>query len=185
MYICSIILNNNHYEKSYILFIFCLLWLCSFGQGTAYIKKTDVNAMPMMIRHWNCGIPGAHATYFKDKTGWKGYIGITNVYGILYYIQIHNNCIVHDMAILNNTAYFCGETLTGKALLGWVGLSELIPPSYNPVNLNIDTATFSIIAPAMYSLDNIEAYYDYLGRTCVVGYGKSPADHIGFEYIRA
>ena len=89
------------------------------------------------------------------------------------------------MAILNNTAYFCGETLTGKALLGWVGLSELIPPSYNPVNLNIDTATFSIIAPAMYSLDNIEAYYDYLGRTCVVGYGKSPADHIGFEYILA
>ena len=135
-----------------------------------------------MIRHWkDCFIPGLHAAYFTDVSGGKGYIGVTNVYGIFNFVQIHDNCIVRDMAILEDTAYFCGETLTGKALLGWVDLTGYLYST----SLNIDTATFLLITPSMHSIDNIEAYYDHLGRTCVVGYGKSPADHIGFEYILA
>lgn len=136
-----------------------------------------------MIRHWkNCPYRvGAHATYFTDAGAGKyGYIGVTDVHNTYYYAQILDNCSVQDMAILDNTAYFCGKTPTGKPLLGWIDLIGFIGSS---ATLNIDTVTFSMVVSALQSLDNIEVYRDADGVTHVVGYGVTSTGYMGIDYI--
>lgn len=171
-------------NKIVILFVQCFLWLCSFGQGTAYVTQSNVRGAHMMIRQWENGIiPGSHATDFTNYgASLAGNIGVTDVYNHFYYAQIHDNGFVHDIAIYEDTVYFCGVTLAGKVMLGWVSLTDIIsPPPY--ACLNIDTTTFASVTPPLQSLDNIEVYQNASGRICIVGYGRTPTGYMGVEYI--
>ena len=138
----------------------------------------------MMIRQWENGIiPGSHATYFTNYGNpLAGNIGVTDVYNHFYYTQIHDNGFVHDMAIYGNIVYFSGVTYTGKVMLGWVSLIDIISLTTSS-SLNIDTMTFATVTPTLQSLDNIDVYQNTSGRICIVGYGRTPTGYMGVEYI--
>ena len=72
-------------KKICILFILCLLCLCSSGQGTAYIKKSNVQGYSQVIRQWKtcpwAWGTGVHAVYYTDAVlNVKGFVGVTDIY---------------------------------------------------------------------------------------------------------
>jgi hypothetical protein len=123
---------------------------------------------------------GAHAINFYDATG-RNCIGITDVYITMRYAPVLDNFNVKDMEVFDDVAYFCGSTITGKPLLGWVNLYDLVGSN---VTLYIDSLTFGAVVPALNSIDNIEVYHNtMMGRICVAGYGSTSSGYLGFEYI--
>ena len=110
---------------------------------------------PQLIRQWNnCPfIPGAHAIYYNDEfLAGRSYIGITDVYGVIRYAHALDNFDVMDMDVFSDVAYFCGKTITGKPLLGWVSLIDM---TWSNATLYIDSMTFNTVMPGMSSIDNI------------------------------
>ena len=67
-------------KKVCILFVSCILWFCSFGQGTAYLTKSYASGYSKLIRQYS-NSPGQHVVIFTDDvTDTKCYIGVTDVY---------------------------------------------------------------------------------------------------------
>ena len=67
-------------KKICILFVSCILWFCSFGQGTAYLTKSYASGYSKLIRQYS-NSPGQHVVIFTDDvTDTKCYIGVTDVY---------------------------------------------------------------------------------------------------------
>ena len=119
MYICIIYLYLNTMKKVCILFVSCILWFCSFGQGTAYLTKSHASGYSKLIRQYS-NSPGQHVVIFTDDvTDTKCYIGVTDVYTNINYVQTCDKCTIYDLEVLGDTAFFCGQTLTNKGLLGW------------------------------------------------------------------
>lgn len=169
-------------KKVCILFVSCILWICSFGQGTAYIKKCNIQGYSQMIRQWKtCPWPwgtGVHVVYYTDPVlNVKGFIGVTDIYNNFKYTEITDNLTIKDMEVLDNRAYFCGQTSANHAFIGWI---DLLTVGYSVTNYDIDSMSF--VSYPMSSLDNIVAYYDSLGRKCVAGYGVASSGYFGFEY---
>ena len=70
-------------KKIIICLALCMLGLCSMGQGTAYITKSNAVGYAQMIRQYKNN-PGHHVVYFTDAaSGSKGYIGRTDIYSVL------------------------------------------------------------------------------------------------------
>lgn len=106
-------------KKIIILFIFSFLCFFSFGQGTAYITKSHALGYSKLIRQYD-NQPGQHVVIFTDEaTDTKCYIGVTDAFTDIKYVQICDKCAIYDLEILGDTAFFCGQTLTNKGLLGW------------------------------------------------------------------
>ena len=169
-------------KKLFIHLFLCVLGFCSVGQGSAYITKGNVFGYSQLIRQWE-NMPGFHVTYFTDAvTGRKNYIGITDVFNYITYVQVTDNGTIHDVAVLDNMAYFCGETATGKVLLGWVSLSDLYG-SGTTASLHVDTTSFNVSPSGIYSLENIEVYNDASNQPRIVGYGRCPSGYVAIEYI--
>ncbi len=164
--------------------ITCLvLWtlgLCAFGQGTAYITKSNYVGYPYFIRQCNLAY-GYHVTYSTDViTGQKGYVGVTDIYNFFYNAQITDGYTINDIEVHGTMAYFCGHTSINNGLIGWLDITWLFTPSL-PLSSNVDTTTLS--AKGITSLDNIEVYTDGDGNTCIVGYGTGPSGNMGLECV--
>ena len=146
-------------KKIFIYLFLCLLCLSSFGQGTAYITQSDLVGYPEIIRQYD-NLPGNHVIYYKDApSGIKGYVGLTDVYNNITYSQVVRDCIVKDLEVLGDWAFFCGYTVnTNKALIGWFDIHELA--SGNGVSPFIDSSSFTPPPPstALQSIENIEVY---------------------------
>ena len=171
-------------EKIPIYLVLCTLGFCSVGQGTAFITKSNVLGYSQLIRQWE-NMPGHHVIHFTDAvTGRKNYIGITDIFNYSTYVQVTDNGTIHDVAVLDDVAYFCGETATGKVLLGWVSLSDLYG-SGTTASLYVDTNMFVGSPSGIYSLENIEVYYDASNLPRIVGYGKCSSGYVAIEYIIA
>ena len=167
-------------KKICILFVSCLLWIYSFGQATAYIKKSNVQGYSQMIRRWKTAPWGAgvHAVYYTDAVlNVKGYVGVTDIYNYIQYTQITDNLTVRDMEVLDDMAYLCGHTSTGNAFIGWIDLNTV---GSSTAVFTIDTQVGSSVF--MNSIENIVAYYDAYGNLCVAGYGITPSGYYGVEY---
>ena len=164
-------------KKLIICLILCIIGFNIFGQGTAYITKSSTTGYSKMIRQY-ANNSGKHVVCFSDGvTSGNWYLGITDVYTNMKYVHICRDCIIKDIEVLDNTAYFCGETSSGKGLLGWVDLSNWI--------VSIDSIYFHSYYPRrITSLDNIEVYNDAAGVARIVGYGKwvSGLGYVMFEY---
>lgn len=171
-------------KRTFIYLILCILGFCSAGQGSVYITQSSLLGSPQLIRQWkNCTLRrGAHAIYFHDAAmSGRNSIGITDVYNTIRYAPVLDNFTVMDMEVFNDVAYFCGRTITGKPLLGWVNLYDLVGTN---ATLYIDSMTFSTVVPALNTIDNIEVYLSsMIGRICVAGYGSASSGHMGFEYV--
>ena len=171
-------------KKIPIYLVLCTLGFCSLGQGSAYITKSSPLGAPQLIRQWKtCTLRnGAHAIYFMDTLiSGRSYIGITDVYNTIRHAHVLDNFNVKDMEVFNDVAYFCGNTITGKPLLGWVNLYDLVGAN---ATLYIDSLTFNTVVPALNTIDNIEVYLSsMIGRICVAGYGSASSGYLGFEYI--
>ena len=169
-------------KKICILLVSCLFWLCSSGQGTAYIKKSNVQGYSQIIRQWKtcpwAWGTGVHAVYYTDAVlNVKGFVGVTDIYNNFKYTQITDNLTIRDMEVLDDMAYLCGHTSTGHAFIGWIDLSTLSgSTNIFEMNANIGTSVW------MSSLENIVAYYDAYGNPCVTGYGITPSGYYGVEY---
>jgi hypothetical protein len=168
-------------RKILIYLVLCTLGFCSVGQGTAFITKSNVLGYTQLIRQWE-NLPGHHVIHFIDAASRKNYIGITDVFNYTTYVQVTDNGTIHDVAVLDDMAYFCGETATGKVLLGWVSLSDLYG-SGTTASLYVDTDMFVGSSSGIYSLENIEVYYDVLNQPRIVGYGKCPSGYVALEYV--
>ena len=159
-------------KKLLIYFPLCALCLTSIGQGTAYITKSPALGYSKLIRQYS-NSSGKHVVCFTDAaTNNKCYIGVTDAYTNIDYVQICDMCAIYDLEVLGDTAYFCGQTFTNKGLLGWVNLLSWV--------INIDTAAF-IPSLGLTSLENIEVFYR-AGKPTVVGYGKNATGYAGFDY---
>ena len=80
VYICIVFQYLNIMKKVCILFVSCILWFCSFGQGTAYLTKSHASGYSKLIRQYS-NSPGQHVVIFTDDvTDTKCYIGVTDVY---------------------------------------------------------------------------------------------------------
>ena len=162
-------------KKVCILFVSCVLWFCSFGQGTAYLTKSYASGYSKLIRQYR-NSPGQQVVCFTDDvTDTKCYIGVTDVYTNINYVQICDKCAIYDLEVLGDTAYFCGQTFTNKGLLGWLDLQSW--------TIGIDSAIFtdSFCSPGITSVDNIEVFYR-VGNPTIVGYGKKATGYAGFDY---
>ena len=162
-------------KKIIILFMFSFLCFFSFGQGTAYITKSHALGYSKLIRQYD-NQPGQHVVIFTDEaTDTKCYIGVTDAFTDIKYVQICDMCAIYDLEVLGDTAYFCGQTFTNKGLLGWMDLQNW--------TINIDST--NLYTPiGLTSLDTIEVFY----RGCcptVVGYGKEGTGYVGFDYTLA
>ena len=161
--------------------ITCLvLWtlgLCAFGQGTAYITKSNYIGHPHFIRQYNF-VYGYHVTYSTDViTGQKGYVGVADIYNFFNYAQITDGYTIKDIEVHGTKVYFCGHTSINNGLIGWIDLTFY----WSSVSFDVDTTTLS--AKGITSLDNIEVYTDGDGNTCIVGYGTGPSGNMGLECV--
>ena len=87
VYICIVFQYLNIMKKVCILFVSCILWFCSFGQGTAYLTKSHASGYSKLIRQYS-NSPGQHVVIFTDDvTDTKCYIGVTDVYTNINYVQ--------------------------------------------------------------------------------------------------
>ena len=158
--------------KKLLIYLFLnILCFSSFGQGTAYITKSPVCGYSKMIRQYK-QYPGYHVVYFTDSIlDNKGYIGITDVYNNIKYIQICQDCTIKDIEVLDDYAFFCGQTSTNNGVLGWVDLYTM--------TVTIDSSSRF----ASFFMDNIEAYKDVAANNIhIVGYGTTTSGYVGFDY---
>ena len=179
LYLCK------KYQISFIMkkLIICLvLWtlgLCAFGQGTAYVTKSNYVGYPYFIRQCN-STSFSHATYSTDViTGQKGYVGVTDIYNFFNYAQITDGYTINDIEVHGTVAYFCGHTSINHGLIGWIDLTGVW--GLGTPTPNVDTT--SLFACGITSLDNIEVYSKGAGNTCIVGYGTGPSGNMGFECV--
>ena len=156
-------------KKMFFYLALCNLCFSALGQGTAYITKSyTFSGYSQMIRQYNNN-PGQHVVYFTDTiSGRKGYIGITDIYNMIRYVQICHDCIIRDIDVFGDSAYFCGQTFANNSVFGWVDL--------------ITMTVYFDSSWGLTSLDNIEVYRDATSNIRIVGYGKMVGLYIGFDY---
>ena len=87
---------------------------------------------------------------------------------MIRYVQICHDCIIRDIDVFGDSAYFCGQTLSSNSVFGLVDL--------------ITMTVYFDSSWGLTSLDNIEVYRDATSNIRIVGYGKLVGDYIGFEY---
>ncbi|MBR3725327.1 MAG: hypothetical protein IKN11_08095 [Bacteroidales bacterium] len=164
-------------KRLLIILFMCFLSQFALGQGTACITQSNLVGYPLFIRQYG-EVPGQHLIYFTDlASSTKGYVGLTSLFSYGIYSQLVSDCTVKDIVVLGKMAYFCGQTTSNEALIGWFFLHDLAMG--NGASPYIDMTFY--YGSGLTSIDNIEVYANG-GDTIVVGYGTDGDRNYAIKY---
>jgi len=165
-------------KKVSITLLMCILNLSTIGQVTDAINQCGVDGDAQFIRQYTT-LPGYHLLYFTDNSSfWNGYVGISDCYNYIVFSKLVNNASVKDIEIFGNTAYFCGQTASNEAFMGWFDVYDLA--SGSGASPQIDYSFHSV--SGLTSIDNIEVYDDGSGNHIVAGYCTDGSRNYAIRY---
>lgn len=166
-----------------VLFLFlCLLCGMSYGQGTGYLYRNNIDGWYTMIRDYNNS--GKYITY-SFGGGTSNHFAITDIHSNMIDAHVASGYFVQDFEILGDYVFFCGNNASGSGFLGWFDINDVFYGIGTPVGAQIDE-TLSLYGIELF--DNIEVYYDKMGRIHVAGVGQHvasgvPAGYKAFEAV--
>lgn len=161
---------------------FCLLCGMAYGQ-TGYLYVNGIDGWQSMIRDYNNY--GKYITYSWCGGGSANDFAITDIHGIMLDAHVASGYFVQDFEILGNYVFFCGNNASGSGFLGWFDINDVFYSPGTPGCAHIDE---SLSMNGIEWLDNIEVYYDKLGRIHIAGVGQHvvsgvPVGYKAFEAV--
>ena len=174
-------MKNN--LKQIIILCFCLLCGMTYGQGTGYLYRNNIDGWHTMIRYYNSS--GKYITYSWSGGGSANDFAITDIHSSMLDAHVASGYFVQDFEILEDYVFFCGNNASGSGFLGWFDINDVFYSLGTPGRAHIDE-TLSMNGIEWF--DNIEVYYDKLGRIHIAGVGQHvvsgvPAGYKAFEAV--
>lgn len=173
------ITNMKNIVKQIILLWFCLLCGMSYGQGTGALYSNGIDGWQNMIRYdYN---RGKYVTYSWAALGTENHFAQTDIHNNMLDAHVANGYFVQDFEIIGDYVFFCGYNASMSGFLGWFNIDDLFSGNGK---VHIDE-TLSL--HDVESLDNIEVYFDRLGRIHIAGVGQhlAPTGLLGYKAFEA
>ena len=144
----------------------CLLSGVAFGQGTGYLYHNSLDGWQNKIRYHN-GI-GKNITYSWAALGTENHFALSDM-GMMVDAHVADGYYVQDFEEIGDFVFFCGYNASSSGFLGWFDINEVF---YGAGVLGRAYIDETLSAYGIENLDNIEVYYDKLGRIHIAGVGE-------------
>ena len=146
----------------------CLLSGVAFGQGTGYLYHTSIDGWQNMVRYHNTVGYVKNITYSWAAMGTENHFALSDI-STMIDAHVANGYYVQDFEVIDDLVFFCGYNASLSGFLGWFDVNDVFYASGVPGRAYIDETLSNY---GIEWLDNIEVYYDKLGRIHIAGVGQ-------------